>query len=96
MVSRYFGPYFNDNGTIRKAEPSFQLRAGNRPTGDGNPGGTYDGSFRDDYEYVEGSGDLDECNGMMINGVYGYYITDGFPYILACFKGTPDPSFNKR
>ncbi|WP_146216788.1 hypothetical protein [Glaciecola sp. KUL10] len=21
--------------------------------------------------------------------------SDGFPYVLACFKGTPDPSFNK-
>ena len=91
-----FGPYFNDNGTIRKAEPSYHVRAGNRPSGDGNPGGIYDGSYRDDYEYIEGSGDLDECNGMTINGVYGYYITDHYPYVLACFKGTPDPSFNKR
>ncbi|MCW8865167.1 MAG: YHYH protein, partial [Colwellia sp.] len=48
-----------------------------------------------DYEYVAGHGDLDECNGMSVNGVYGYYISDGFPYILTCFKGVPDPSFNK-
>ncbi len=90
-----FGSYFNDNGTIRKAQSSYQLRSGERPSGDGNPGGSYDGSFRDDYQYVENSGDLDECNGMVQDGVYGYYITDGYPYVLGCFKGTPDASFNK-
>jgi arylsulfatase A-like enzyme len=90
-----FGPYFDDNGTVRKALSSFKLRSGQRPNGDGEPGGTYDGAFRDDYEYVSGSGDLDECNGMTVDGVYGYYITDNFPYILSCFKGVTDPSFDK-
>jgi hypothetical protein len=90
-----FGPYFDDNGTVRKALSSFTLRSGQRPNGDGEPGGTYDGAFRDDYEYVSGSGDLDECNGMTVDGVYGYYITDNFPYILSCFKGVTDPSFDK-
>lgn len=91
-----FGSYFNDNGTIRKATSSYQLKSGNRPSGNGNPGGQYDSTYRDDYEYIANSGDLDECNGMTIDGVYGYYVTDNFPYILACFKGTPDTSFNKR
>ncbi|WP_199915595.1 sulfatase-like hydrolase/transferase [Saccharobesus litoralis] len=91
-----YGPYFDDNGTVRKATSSYQLKAGNRPSGSGEPGGTYDGAFRDDWQYVNGAGDLDECNGMTINGQYGYYITDTFPYILACFKGTVDESFNKR
>ncbi|EWH11976.1 sulfatase [Catenovulum agarivorans DS-2] len=90
-----FGSYFDDNGIIRKALSSYQLKQGSRPSGDGNPGGNYDGAFRDDYEFVQGSGDLDECNGMTVNGVYGYYITDNYPYVLACFKGTPDQSFNK-
>ena len=31
----------------------------------------YDGQFRSDYEYVSGSGDLDECNGMTVEGQYG-------------------------
>lgn len=91
-----FGPYFDDNGEIRVATSSYRLKAGDRPSGNGNPGGQYDGSFRDDYEYVSGLGDLDECNGMTVNGVYGYYITDNFPYVIACFTGTPDASFNKR
>jgi arylsulfatase A-like enzyme len=90
-----FGPYFDDNGTIRKAVSSFQVISGSRPAGTGSPGGNYDGTYRDDYQYVANYGDLDECNGMTLNGVYGYYITDGFPYVLSCFKGTPDSSFNK-
>jgi arylsulfatase A-like enzyme len=90
-----FGPYFDDNGTIRKVLSSYQLHSGSRPTGNGSPEGAYDGTYRDDYQYVEQYGDLDECNGMTIDGVYGYYITDGFPYVLTCFKGTPDSSFNK-
>jgi arylsulfatase A-like enzyme len=90
-----FGPYFDDNGTIRKAVSSFQVISGNRPSGTESPGGTYDGTYRDDYQYVVDYGDLDECNGMTVNGVYGYYITDGYPYILSCFKGTPDNSFHK-
>ncbi|WOH38008.1 sulfatase-like hydrolase/transferase [Thalassotalea fonticola] len=90
-----FGPYFDDNGNIRKALSSYQVIGGSRPTTNGSPGGVYDGTYRDDNEYVEGLGDLDECNGMTVDGVYGYYITDGFPYVLNCFKGTPDPTFYK-
>ncbi|MEO1646062.1 MAG: YHYH protein, partial [Chloroflexota bacterium] len=90
-----FGSYFDDNGSIRKALSSYQLKSGERPSGEGSPGGTYDGEFNDDYEYIEGSGDLDECNGMTVDGVYGYYITDSYPYALGCFRGTPDESFRK-
>lgn len=90
-----FGSYFDDNETIRKALPSYKLKQGARPTNADSPGGTYDGSYRDDYEYIESLGDLDECNGMTIDGVYGYYVTDQYPYVLACFTGTPDSSFNK-
>lgn len=90
-----FGSYFDDGTAVRKAASSYQLRPGLRPSAAGEPGGTYDGTFRDDYIYVPNSGDLDECNGMTVDGVYGYYITDEFPYIVACFSGTPDPSFQK-
>jgi|FLOH01.1.fsa_nt_gi hypothetical protein len=90
-----FGSFIDDGGQIRAATSSFQLKAGSRPTGSGNPAGNYDGEFRDDYEYVAGSGDLDECNGMMRNGVYGYYVINQHPWILACYKGTPNASFNK-
>ena len=90
-----FGSYIQDEQVIRKAQSSYRLKSGARPSGDGEPGGNYDGIFRDDYEYVEGLGDLDQCNGMTVDGVYGYYVTDDFPYVLACFSGTPDESFVK-
>jgi hypothetical protein len=53
------------------------------------------GTFTQDYEYVAGLGDLDECNGRFgvtpefPNGIYHYYITDTYPYIQRCVKGTP-------
>ncbi|MDO8277173.1 MAG: YHYH protein [Burkholderiaceae bacterium] len=52
------------------------------------------GTFTQDYEYVAGLGDLDECNGRVgvtpefPSGIYHYYITDSFPYIQRCVKGT--------
>ena len=52
------------------------------------------GSFRQDWEYVAGLGDLDECNGRtgvtpeFPSGIYHYYITDSYPYIHRCVKGT--------
>ncbi len=90
-----YGSYFNDNGGSREARSSYRLKTETRPSGDGNPGGTPDGTYRDDYEYVDGFGDLDQCNGMIVNGTYGYYMTEEFPYILSCFRGTPDTSFFK-
>lgn len=52
------------------------------------------GTFTSDYSYVAGSGDLDECNGRtgvtpeFPNGIYHYYITESYPYIQRCVKGT--------
>ena len=58
-------------------------------------GGRYDGTFVADYEYVEGSGDLDICNGVMLDGKYVYFFTKSFPVIPRCFRGTPNSSFRK-
>ncbi len=88
-----FGSYIADGPTVRKATSSYQLKTGTRP---GGPGGSYDGTFVDDWSYVAGSGDLDACNGMFQDGVYGYVVTDAYPYLLGCFSGTPDDSFRKR
>jgi hypothetical protein len=77
---------------------SYQLKKGTRPSG---PGGRYDGSFVADYEYVEGSGDLDECNGRIgvtpdyPEGTYYYVLTREFPFIPRFFRGLPDNSFMK-
>ena len=97
-----YGSYFDDNGTVRKAKSSYVLKSGTRTdiVYSGKtyaPGGVYDGKYVDDFEYDSTSGgDLDECNGMIIDGQYGYYVTDSYPWVLNCFKGEPDSSFNKR
>ena len=53
------------------------------------------GHFQQDWEYVAGLGDLDECNGRtgvtpeFPAGIYHYYITKSYPFIQRCVKGTP-------
>lgn len=90
-----FGSFIEDSGTIRAATTSYRLKTGMRPGGDDGPGGAYDGTFVDDWEFVEGLGDLDQCNGMYQDGVYGYVVTATYPHVMGCFTGTPDPSFVK-
>ena len=85
---------------IKELKSSYQLRSGARG-GDGvsAPDGNYDGTYTQDYEYVNGLGDLDECNGRFgktpefPNGTYYYVITGDWPFIPRCFRGTPDNSF---
>ncbi len=90
-----YGSYFlDDTGTVRKALSGWTLREGQRPSGDGNPGGDYDGLYIDDWEFTN-TGDLDRCNGMTVNGQYGYYVTDAYPWVMGCITGTPNASFNK-
>ena len=60
-----------------------------------NPGGNYDGTYVDDWEFTN-AGDLDACNGMTVNGQYGYYVTESYPWVMGCISGTPDNSFNKN
>ena len=65
------------------------------------PSGVHDGTYLQDYKYFSGSGDLDECNGRYgitpeyPSGIYHYHITDDWPYVLSCFKGTPVDQTNK-
>jgi len=99
-----YGSCFNDNGTIRKATSSYVLKNGVRqpvkgfttPDKANIASDQYDGQFRGDYEYIEGHGDLDVCNGMVVDGSYGYFVTDSYPWVLGCFSGSPDSSFSKR
>ncbi len=86
-----YGPFFDDGTIVREAVSGYTLRSGSRPDG---PGGSYDGTYVDDYEFTD-AGDLDECNGMMVDGQYGYYLTRTYPWVLGCLRGTPDPSFDK-
>lgn len=84
---------------VRPLKSSYRVRKGNRPNG---PRGRYDGSFVQDYEFVAGAGDLDECNGRVSvtaehpDGVYCYHLTEEFPFIPRKFQGTPDESFMRR
>ncbi len=105
-----YGPFFTDpeTGEVRRATSSYGLKSGVRaaqsfdgssydPSGAGGAfaGEEYNGRFTDDYEYNAGSGDLDECNGMTVDGQYGYRITNAYPWVLGCFKGALDESFRK-
>jgi hypothetical protein len=54
------------------------------------------GRYEQDW-YFAGTGNLDECNGAFdVNGDYGYYITDKYPFTPPCTFGDRDPSFGKR
>lgn len=92
-----FGPFIDDGGTLREVQSGYTLKSGMRTSQPGEgalPPGNYDGTFIDDYEFTD-AGDLDACNGMDRNGGYGYYVTSSYPWVMACFRGTPDPSFQK-
>ena len=100
-----YGPYINDNGTIREVLSSYTLKndggareeLGTEANSSYFPGGNYDGTYNEDYEYQENLGDLDECNGMTdADGNYGYYVSNSYPWVLKCFKGTVDSSFRKN
>ena len=80
------------SSSIKVVTGSYQLKETpdeNRPATD-----LYEmGSFTQDYVYVEGSGDLDECNGRVgvtpefPEGIYHYYVTDSYPFMTRCVKG---------
>lgn len=87
--------YGNKNGSVVELASSFQLKTEERG-GDGvsAPSGCPDGTYNEDYEFVVGLGDLDECNGYEdpILG-YIYVISDSYPSIPRCFFGTPSDDF---
>jgi hypothetical protein len=90
----------NSSSVIVELTSSYRLKTGERP-GDGEnaPCGEYTGIYTNDFEYVAGLGDLDECNGRTgvtpeyPNGTYYYVITNHFPFVGRCLKGTPSNDF---
>ena len=97
-----YARYGKSDSGVKVMQSSYQLldedylnNTLNRPTSDSQR--DFDslplGTFTEDWAYVAGSGDLDQCNGrygstpQFPNGVYHYYITDQFPYIQRCLKG---------
>ena len=99
-----YGPWIpsdpkNITSTLKRATSSYRLKRGTRA---GGPGGEYDGTYVQDWEYVAGLGALDECNGRdgvtpeFPGGTYYYVLTDDFPFIPRFWRGTPDDSFMRR
>ncbi len=80
---------------VADLSPSYRLREGERPSPPVGPGGRPDGAFVRDYEYIAGSGDLDECNGRFCvtpdfpEGTYAYFLTRDWPVIPRAFRGEP-------
>ena len=64
-----------DDGTLIVADQRHGL-AKIEVDGTVEPFGKFDGAFKEDYEFVAGSGDLDECNGKFVNGQYKYFATE--------------------
>lgn len=91
-----YGTHYIDEATgkMLEAKSGYTLKAGSRPTGGSSPGGAYDGTYVQDWEFTK-AGTLDKCNGMTINGQYGYYVTASYPNVMSCYSGTPDLSFLK-
>lgn len=81
------------NSSIVGLSSGYTLKSGTRP-GDGvsAPDGSYTGLYYEDYEYSTTT--LDECNGRYgvtpdyPYGTYYYVLTDEYPYIPRCFKGS--------
>jgi len=80
---------WDENGSVKEMKSSYRLKEG---------ANGYNGI--DDYEYVQGMGDLDSCNGKFgetpefPNGTYHYHTTwengeggIGFPYFINCYRG---------
>ena len=81
-------------------EPSYRLKSGERDgDGDNLPCGKYSGIYTADYEFVDGLGHLDACNGRdgitpeFPKGTYYYVITETYPGIPRCFVGLPSADF---
>lgn len=90
--------YGNKDGAVVELASSYQLKTEDRG-GDGvsAPSGCADGTYNEDYEYVSGLGDLDECNGYEDPTLgYIYVITDTYPSIPRCFYGTPSDDFTNN
>ena len=109
VYARYgFSDPDDPNSSVKSLKPSYRLKTEpdkNRPMvlttliggpsqGTTNPNSEIPmGAFTQDYEYVDGLGDLDRCNGRygvtpeFPDGIYYYVVTDDFPFFTRCLKG---------
>jgi len=69
---------------LKTLTSSYVVRSGTRPSG---PGGTYDGTFEEDFRYKKRAGNLDKANGRFQvtpefpKGTYCYILTKDWPVI---------------
>ncbi|MEZ5652856.1 MAG: YHYH protein [Burkholderiaceae bacterium] len=93
LYARYGYSDPNDAGSALKVvAASYRVKA---EPDDGRPSTAIFamGHFTQDWEYVPGSGDLDECNGRtgvtpeFPEGIYHYFVTDTYPFVQRCVKG---------
>ncbi|MFT5780589.1 MAG: hypothetical protein ACI837_003552 [Crocinitomicaceae bacterium] len=95
----YYKYGLDDTGKLIELKSAYSLKKGEREgNGKTAPSGVYDGTYFQDYEFVEGSSKLDACNGRFgktpeSEGEYYYVITDNFPSSPICFAGTPSDDF---
>ena len=98
VYARYGYTDANDSSSaIKVVKPSWQLKSNGdsgRPNTNARTGQSIPlGAFTQDFEYVAGSGDLDQCNGRIgvtpefPDGIYHYMVTDDFPFFSRCLKG---------
>lgn len=98
IYARYGYSVANDaNSAIKVMQGSYRLVgtvSGSRPSVTNYPLGT----FAQDWEYVEGLGDLDQCNGRegvtpeFPDGIYHYFATDTYPFLQRCVMGEAEVS----
>lgn len=84
-----FSDTSNASSEVIKMTSSYRAKSG-----DDQPGGQFDGTFVQGYEYIESLGILDECNGRVTltpdypNGIYAYFLTESYPVVPRCVKGS--------
>ena len=93
----YAGDGYEIHYVGETVQSGWVLKTGTRRSG---PGGTYDGTYNEDFEYIGGvdaSGRslIDQCNGGDLEGRYVYFVTDSYPYVSRCLTGVVSGDFNK-
>lgn len=73
------------------ARSSYQLKQGKRPTKISS--GNYDGTYNEDYVFVEGKGNLDQCNMGQLNDKLVYFLTHNYPFVPRCLWGEASKDF---
>jgi hypothetical protein len=91
-----FSMYYSNSGASESGyEQSTTTRTGIDCSGSGPlgvasiqiDGTTPDGTYTSDWVWSNDVGDLDACNGVIIEGTYAYFITDEYPYVGRCLNG---------